>query len=425
MPHPRTLLLPAPPEPFSGWTNVDEVPGELGGTLLVLYRSVLLWADTPADERGTLFAGGSAEEPSAPPDRASLPRELAEAFRALHAMRTEPGRVRPALVSRACDAVSAWAEREGHTGTALAWARAAASAYPPNAAAAYRVGIMARRRADYATAEAWLQHAGSMARRHGDWYGFVLSLNSLGNLHVQHGEFGQARASLAKALAAARRPRGRVEGGRKRLRVREGCVLHDLMTVSINMGEFSRAERYAAEAFERMRAGHRRLPRLAHDVAVLWMERGYFGRALAVFDAVLPHFHTRLECLLVCCNLARCAGAERRAEVYTRAAGRVKGLVPDAETSSVPAVIFTNLARGAAGLRLWEDAERAALLAAEAAEARQEADQLAAVPSLLESIRLHRYADVLPEPASPLEERIARSLAVGLVEALTALRAGD
>jgi tetratricopeptide (TPR) repeat protein len=425
MPPPRPLLLPAPPEPFSGWTNVKEVPGELGGTLLVLYRSVLLWADTPADERGTLFAGGSAEEPSAPPDRASLPQELADAFRDLRALRTEPGRVRPALVSRACDAVSAWAEREGHTGTALAWARAAASAYPPNVAAAYRVGIMARRRADYATAEAWLQHAGSMARRHGDWYAFVLSLDGLGNMYVQRGEFGQARASLAKALAAARRPRGQVEGGRKRLRLLEGEVLHDLMTVAVYMGDFPGAERYAAEAFERMRGGHRRLPRLAHDVAGLWMERGYFGRALSVFDAVRPHFPTRLECLLVYCNLARCAGAEGRPEVYAKAAAEVWGLVRDAVPGSVPAGVYANLARGAAGLRQWQEAERAALLAAEVASEREEADQAAAIPPILEAIRLHRYADAAPAMASPFEERASRSLAAGLIESLSAMRAGD
>jgi hypothetical protein len=425
MPAPRPLLLPAPLEPFPGWTNVKEVPGELGGTLLVLYRSVLLWAETPAAERATLFAGGSAEEPSAPLDRASPPEQLAEAFRDLRAVRTEPGRVRPAVVSRACDAVSAWAEREEHTGTALAWARAAASAYTPNVAAAYRVGIMARRRADYSTAEAWLQHAGSMARRHGDWYGFVLSLNSLGNLHVQHGEFGQARASLAKALAAARRPRGRVAGGRKRLRVREGCVLHDLMTVSTYMGDLAGAERYAAGAFERMREGSRRLPVLAHDVAVLWMERGYFGRALPVFRAVLPFIRDQHERMLACCNLVRCAGAEADRDVYTRAAAEVWGLVRDASPGSVPAIVFTNLARGAAGLRLWEDAEHATMLAAEVAAARQEADQMAAVPPLVESIRLHRYADTLPAPVSGVEERTSRSLAAGLVEALTALQVGE
>ncbi|HEU0079987.1 MAG TPA: hypothetical protein VFQ76_20235, partial [Longimicrobiaceae bacterium] len=205
MPHPRPLLLPCPPEPFPGWTNVQEVPGELGGMLLLLYRSVLLWAETPARERGTLFSSRGGEELGAERDRLPLARELAEALGDLCALRSEPGQVRPALVSRACDAVSAWAEGEGHTGTALAWARAAASAYPPNVAAAHRVGIMARRRADYATAEAWLHHAGAMSRRHGDWYAFALSLNSLGNLHVQRGEFGPARASLVKALFAARR----------------------------------------------------------------------------------------------------------------------------------------------------------------------------------------------------------------------------
>jgi tetratricopeptide (TPR) repeat protein len=392
--------------------------------LLVLYRSVLMWAETPAAERRALCAGG-AQELSAPPGRAPLPQELTDAIRQLCAVRTEPGRVRPPVVSRACGAVSAWAEREEHTGTALLWARAAASVYPPNVAAAYRVGILARRRADYPTAEAWLQHAGSMARRHGNWYGFVLSLNSLGNLHAQHGEFDQARAHLAKALFAARRPRGRVAGGRKRLRIREGYVLHDLMTVSFDMGDFPRAERYAAEAFERMPAGSRRLPVLAHDVAVLWMQRGYFGRALPVLQAVLPFIRDQHERVLACCNLARCAGTDADRDVYARAAAEVWGLVGDASAGSVPAIVFTNLARGAAGLRLWEEAEHAALLAAEAAAARQEADQVAAVPPLLESIRLHRYADTVPAPSSGAEERTSRSLAVGLVEALTALRAGE
>ncbi|MET0395719.1 MAG: hypothetical protein ABW277_02725 [Longimicrobiaceae bacterium] len=425
MPHPRPLLLPCPPEPFPGWTNVQEVPGELGGMLLVLYRGVLLWAETPGAERGTLFGGGSADDLDAPPYGAPLAEGLAEAFRDLRAVRTKPGQVRPAVVSRACDAVSDWAEGEGHTGTALVWARAAASAYPPNVAAAHRVGIMARQRADYATSEAWLQHAGAMSRRHGDWYGFALTLNSLGNLHVQRGEFGQARAHLVKALFAARRPRGRVEGGRKRLRHLEGDILHDLMTVAVYAGDFSGAERFAAEAYERMRTGHHRLPVLAHDVAGLWMERGYFGRALQVFEAVLPLISDTRVRLLACCNLARCAGAERRGDVYTRAAADAWALIRGAAAGTVQSGVFTNLARGAAALRLWEDAERSGVLAVETAAAREELDQVAAIPPLLESIRLHRYADAPPVPASTLEERTSRLLAVGLVKALTALRAGE
>jgi tetratricopeptide (TPR) repeat protein len=425
MPIPRPLLLPAPPEPFPGWTNVKEVPGELGGTLLVLFRSVLLWAESPAAERATLFSGRSAGELSAPLDRSPLPQELADAVRELCAVRTAPGRVRPSVVSRACDAVSAWAEREEHPGTALAWARAAASAYPPNVAAAYRVGIMARRRADYSTAEAWLQHAGSMARRNGNWYGFVLALNSLGNLHVQHGEFDQARAHLAKALTAARRPRGRVEGGRKRLRVREGYVLHDLMMVSVYVQDLARAERYAAEAFERMRAGSRRLPFLAHDVAFLWMERGRFARALQVFEAVLPYFRGQEARARVLTNLLRAAGATGRVDAFDRHAGEARSLLEAMPAAETPAAFWTCLARGEASLGHWAAAERAAVRAGEVAELRQEADQRAAIEPLLESIRLHRHADAPAVPASPLEERACRSLTAGLVESLSAMRAGE
>jgi hypothetical protein len=216
-----------------------------------------------------------------------------------------------------------------------------------------------------------------------------------------------------------------VEGGRKRLRQLEGEILHDMMTVAVYAGDSPAAERYAAEAFERMRAGSQRLPVLAHDVAGLWMERGYFGRALPVFEAVLPFIRNQHERLLVCCNLARCAGAEGRVEVYDRAVAEAGALIRDRTLLSVPAVVHVNLARGAAGLRLWADAERAVALAAETVAAREEADQAATIPSLLEAIRLHRYADTIPEPTSALAERTSRSLAAGFVETLTALRAGE
>lgn len=420
---PRPLLLPSPAEPFPGWINVREVPGELGGLLLVLYRNVHVWAEAPPAERGRLF--GAADDLLARLDGIAPPGPLAEALRELCELRSAPERVRPATVSRACDAVSAWAEGEGHLGTAVAWARVAAGAYPPNVAAAYRVGILARRRADYSTAEAWLQHAAAMGRRHGEWYGFVLALNSLGTLHVQRGEFDLARSDLGRALRAAKRPRGRVQGGRKRLRLLEGGILHDLMTVAVYAGDFRDAEKYAAEAFERMRTGHRRLPRLAHDVAGLWMERGYFGRALQVIEAMLPHFQKPQVRVQVLTNLLRAAGAAGREDAFQRHFGEAWSMLEAMGAAEAPAASWRCLAHGAASLHRWDLAEQAAVRAVEAAELRQETDQLAEVPILLESIRRHRYVEAPPEPASPLEERTARSLAAGLVESLFAMRAGD
>ncbi|HEX2189032.1 MAG TPA: tetratricopeptide repeat protein [Longimicrobiaceae bacterium] len=422
MPHPRPLLLPAPAEPFPGWINVSEVPGELGGLLLVLYRNVHVWAETTPPERGRLFAGG--DDVCAQLDRLAPAEPLAGALRELCELRGAPERARPAAVSRACDTVSEWAEGEGHAGTAVAWARAAASTYPPNVAAAYRVGILARRRADYPTAEAWLQHAGAMGRRHGDWYAYALALNSLGTLHVQRGEFALARSHLARALRAAQRPRGRVQGGRKRLRVLEGSILHDLMTVAVYQDDFREAEKFAAEAFERMRTGHRRLPRLAHDVAGLWMERGHFGRALQVIEAVLPLFHNPQARVRVQTNLLRAAGAAGKESVFDRHSSQAWALL-EAMGTEAPAASWTCLAHGAASLRRWDLAAQAAMQAMAAADARQETDQLAEIPALLDSIRRRRYADMKAESASELEERTARTLAAGLVESLHAMRAGE
>lgn len=423
MPLPHPLLLPAPAEPFPGWINVEEVPGELGGLLLVLFRNVHVWAETPSAERDRLF--GSAEDLEAQLDGLALPEGLAGPLRELLELRRAPERVRPAAVSRACDGVSAWAEAAGHAGTAIAWARAAAGAYPPNVAAAYRVGILARRRADYATAEAWLHHAAAMGRRHGEWYGYALALNSLGTLHRQRSEYATARRFLTKGLRAAQRPRGRVAGGRKRLRLLEGDILHDLMTVAVYEENFQDAEKFAAAAYDRMRAGHRRLPFLAHDVAGLWLERGHFGRALQVFEAVLPHFRTRETRGRVLTNLLRAAGAVRREDVFNRHSGEAWSILKALPEAQTPAAFWTCLARGEAALRHWDAAEQAAMQAMRIAELREEADQLTEIPSLQEAIRLHRYADSAPAPATPLEERASRSLAAGLVESLAAMRAGD
>jgi tetratricopeptide (TPR) repeat protein len=425
MHRPRSLLLPAPAEPFAGWVNVHEVDGPLGGALLMLARSVQLWTETLPAERGELFAAGGEPDRAADLDHLDVPEALAGPFHVLATLRSAPGEARAAAVSQACDAVSARAEAEGHPGVAIAWARLAAVVYPANVAAAYRVGLLARRGLDYATAEAWLQHAGALGRKHGEWILFVRAMHSLGNLHAQRGDFAQARAALSRGLQAAQRPRGRIKGGRKRLQVVEGEILHDLMVVAVYAEDFTGAERYAAEAFERMRAGHRRLPVLAHDVAGLWMERGYFARALPVFEAVLPLFHKPNERLLASCNAARCAGAEGNEAAYTCMAAEAWGLIGAMDPGTVPAGVYTNLARGAAGLRLWSDAEHAAMRAAEAAAAREEADQAEAISPLLESIRLHRFVNAPPEPASRLEERIARSLATDLVESLAAMRAGE
>jgi tetratricopeptide (TPR) repeat protein len=393
--------------------------------LLVLYRSVLLWAETPGAERGTLFGGEGADDLDAPPDGVPLVEALAEAFRDLRAVRTAPGQVRPFVVSRACDAVSEWAEGEGHTGTALAWARAAAGAYPPNVAAAQRVGIMARQRADYAAAEAWLQHAGAMSRRHGDWYGFALSLNSLGNLHRIRGEFALARGHLVKALFAARRPRGRVEGGRKQLHQLEGEILHDLLTVAVYTGDFAGAERFAAEAYERMRMGHRRLPVLAHDVAGLWMERGYFARGLQVFEAVLPHMQNPEVRGRVLTNLLRAAGASGRQDIFQKHCDEARTILETLAPAETPAASWACFARGAASLGYWDAAEHAANQALKAAALRQEVNQLSEIPPLLEAIKRQRYLHAEPHFASPLEERTARTLAAGLVGSLNAMRAGE
>jgi tetratricopeptide (TPR) repeat protein len=432
IPHPdlsmsrsRPMAFPsAVEEPFRGWINLEELPAPVGRILLPLQRSVEIWGETSPAERGDLFPEAGTDTLRDEIKALGLPDLLDGALRTLVEVREAPMTVRVTTVGEACDAISAWAEAEGHMRTAIAWAATSATANPGNARAMYRVGLLARRRAEYHVAEPWLHQARFAARRYGDWITFVLALNGLGNLHTQRGEFRKARSVLLRALAAAERPRARVKGGRARMRVMQGEILHDLIEVAAHLQDLAGAERFAVQAFTQLPRQHPRIPMLANDVAVLWTMMGRFGRALSVFRAVQP-LVAPADRLLVWCNIARCAGAEGCANLFAEAWDKVWCAVGASPQGTIPAIIFLNLARGAAGLRKWDEAEFCAIQAAEAAEARQEAGEAAEIIPVLEAIRLHRYAETPPAPSAPNDEEAASDLERGLVETLTTIRAGD
>ncbi len=351
--------------------------------------------------------------------------DLRDRLLPLASLLATPGRASGSEVRRACARVVEWAEREGKLGTALSWARVAATVDPQSAWMAYKVGTLARRRAEYHVAEVWLYHAIETGRRYRQWPAFIIAQISLGLLHAQRGDYHRAREILLRALHATSRPtkKANLRGQRSRLRDMRRRVLHDLMVVEMDTGRFVEAERYAREAYELMRPWHRRMPTLAHDTAYLWMQRGFFSRALPVFVAVSPHLHGDYERFLAYSHIARCAGAGEQAEVYRRATDNAQRILATLPVKDTSAAALGNFARGAAGIGFWDEATAWAERALEAARVRQEEDQIQALSSVLGQITAHRVIDCPSDRQTPQEAKESQVFASGLVESLEAMAA--
>ena len=160
------------------------------------------------------------------------------------------------------------------------------------------------------------------------------------------------------------------------------------------------------------------LPALAHDVAYFWLENGHFARALPVFEAVLPHIARSADRVRVLADVARAAAGAAREEVFTAAWEEAMREVerPDAEEGAAQALL--DLAHGAAMLRSWGKAERAATRALAAAAERNESRVRLEAEAVLDSVR-RRSAAALSPAAAPRSPR-GDALAADLVEHLAA-----
>lgn len=386
-------------------------------------RDVLRWAEAPSSETGEVFVPGTAGMRFAALLAApALPAALDEPLQALARLVEEPQRARRERVALACRRIFSYAEAEGALATAGAFALAAASVCPGDAALAYQAGRMARRRAENGRSETWLKRAIVLGRQSGDWESYTRGYIGLGNLYMQRGRYPVAQQAHLKGLARARR---------YRLRELEANAFHDLLALANEtifvgeMGYTSRAEEFAAEALRAYGPGHAKLPALAHDVAYHWMMRGEFVQSLAVFRAALPHFNRSSERLLVISNLARAAGAASERDVYDEAWTEGKALVEvvrqslDQESLSYS---LLNFAQAAISLRLWEMASSTAYQAREVALQRGESKVVFSAEALLGRIQ---RADAVPavQPANSIPD-VAGCLVNELVEGLSLCAAG-
>ncbi len=333
-------------ELLEGVEILNEVPTETGVVLWKSLRNVTLWSGTTPREQTELFAAGARERRESEILATVLDPRLAEPLRVLASLLDNGSGVRNEAVALACRKIAQWAEEQKAFETSLAFRQAAALACPGDAQLAFEVGRMARHQVQHARAESWYRRAIMLGRQTGDWEAYSRAYIGLGNLTMQRGSLPGARRALVKALRAGRR---------HGLTGIQAAAYHDLFIVALDGDSVSTAQRYAREAFHLYDPGHPNLPVLAQDVCVLWVTNGEFERALRVLPVILPRLSGGVR-MLALANLARASGATGDLENFESASREAEVLLRSHGQTRWAAQSLLNLARGASGLSLWDQA---------------------------------------------------------------------
>ncbi|HEX8361375.1 MAG TPA: tetratricopeptide repeat protein [Longimicrobium sp.] len=410
---PRRWRTPPPlirgSESLEGMDILREVGGETGVLLWQSYRNVMFWATAEPEQRASLFSAEAGRKRLAEVAAARIPQDLAEPLAAIAGLLTAPDTTPGEVVAGACSAIAQWAEEERNGAAALSFTQAAALALPRSAALALKVGQVARERGENARGETWFRHAIMISRQVGDWDTYARAYLALGNMAVKRGSFPVAHRMHIKALRAARR---------KGIPALQGRAAHDLFVVALETGRHTQAEEYAKMAFRAYGPTDSRVPMLAHDVAYLWMEQGYFARALPVFEAVRPHFTLLTERLSLVANIARAAGGTGDREVFRKAWVEASRLAKDPEARSAIPGSMLDLAQGAASLGEWDRAEQAAEQALTAARDQRQAKVMFSAETLLDSIRNGRKIEGVQVQPSESASHDADQFAATMVRTL-------
>ncbi len=378
-------------EALEGGDVLQEIHGGAGLLLWQALRDVFLWASTPPVERQGLFSAEAERKRLAEILAVELEGTLEEPLGVLTAMVGQPERVRAERVAFACRQISQWAEEKGALGTALAFSQAAALACPGDASAAFKVGQIARKRAENARAESWFRRAIALARQSSDWPSYSLAFLGLGTLYMQRGNLPTARRFYIRCLRAAKR---------HSLREIQGGAYHDLFVIAVTSDRFVEAEEHARAAFYSYGPTSARVPKLAHDVAYFWLMQGYFARALSVFQALLPRMESPADQAIILPNIIRAAGGAGERETFENAWKAFQAISDRVESSEGFAEALLELARGALSLKEWTRAEEVAHEAMQRARQRGEARILVMAESLLDALAHQRRAEACTLPAT-------------------------
>ncbi len=369
-------------EALEGTEILSEYTGELGLVLWQAVRDISLWSSvTPPENRAGLFGPNAGKRRAASIAAANPDSEIAPALATVARILEDPAGTSTEQVMLACREISQWADAQGTLATALSFAQAAAFACPGNAASGLRVGQIARRRLEYARAETWFRRTIGLARQARDWASYAEAFLALGTLYMQRGNFPVARQLFIRAYRAAKR---------HSLRNVLAGSLHNLFWTAVSSGQHDEAEALSRTTFEAYDPESPRVPAFAHDVAYFWVSRGQFAPALSVFQALLPHINVPTERLAILGSTARAAGGAGDRDRFDEVGPEIWKLIRGSEVGEQAAGVLTDLARGAASLGRWNEAEEAAKAAEELATEAGQAQVQITAQAILDAVRHER-----------------------------------
>lgn len=398
-------------ETLEGTEMLEEFSGAVGLALWQSMRDVTLWAAArEAGDRVDLFHPGAHEQRLRQLDQAGIDAAIDAPLRVLARISADATGVTEDELLAACRDVSAWAEAQGRLSTAIAFAQAGALAAPANAAAGFRVGQLTKRKPEYARAESWFRRVIGLGRQAKDWASYSEAFLGLGELYTLRGNFPAARRFHVRALRAAKR---------HGLRDIQGRALHAMFVIARDTRPEDALE-LARQAFRAYGSTHTQLPTLARDLASYWMDRGRFAQALAVFQALAPHQTTPEERMLNTAAIGRAAGGAANRPEFDRAWDEVWSFAGEWHAQPYAAQALLDLARGAASLKDWSRAERAASTAREIATRHGMAKVVLEAETVLDQVSRKRGIEAVPEPAGgEQEEADTEGLAADLLRTLT------
>lgn len=317
------------PEPFEGAAIIAEFPDAIGIGLWKTLRAISVDLENHNSETADGVIGLHAAFQALPPAVFRVACEV-----------TAPVEF--------CIAVSRWAREQRAPATELAFAQAAALQAPNDPRLAQAVGRLARDQAEFVRAESWFRRAISLARAR-DWEVYALAHLSLANLYIEVGNLPTARGWARRALAASTR---------HRIPAYPGLAHHALFIIAAESGDPGAATRSAGEALRAYGPTHPRLPYLAHDVACFWANQGRFGRALPVFEALLPHLDGPDDRPMVVANIARAIANVGDVAGFDRASTEAELLLAGCKRVGRRVDVHLSLARGYAAASSWREANR-------------------------------------------------------------------
>lgn len=360
-------------------------------------RDVRAWAEVEPEKRRRHFRPQTHEVRERYAYACQEAPELEEPLGVFALLVQSPEVVEADQLATACDNVYAWAEARGMLLTALYFAEAAAYAAPSDPTRANQAARTARRNIMRNRAAAWHMRAYRLAQRSGDKRELIWALLGYGSMMRDAGNFDEARRFIERAARRAVALRRRKEAG---------MAYHDLYVIAVELQRYPLAIKHARSAFNRYPIRHASIPRLAHDLAFLFIRLRQFPSAIAILTKAIPLMSKPVEKAVAWSSLAWATGGAGLRDRFRDSEQTTRRLMPE-HPDFAPA-IFIHLAEGARSLRDWE---RAANYAAAAKESARTTES----PTLEHEARELLLSIEKREPAPPQAE------SEGEIDALTRL----